>query len=68
MGPKHKEHIFDAIKTSLFEQEVREGQRLNYNKLYDRVNEKLKESRNNIGISPRDFNSELTLLVPRGKD
>jgi hypothetical protein len=63
---KHREHIFNAIKICLLDREVKGEQRLNYNTLYDKVNDKIKESRGE-GISPRDFSSELKLLVEEGK-
>ncbi|HEY7573410.1 MAG TPA: hypothetical protein VH796_18780 [Nitrososphaeraceae archaeon] len=65
---RHREHIFDAIKTCLLDQEFKGEQKLNYNTLYDKVNDKIKESRiEGKGISPRDFSSELKLLVEEGK-
>jgi hypothetical protein len=66
MGNKHKEYIFNAIRDGLLEQESKEEQRLSYNALYDKVNRKIKGSRGE-GISPRDFSSELKLLVKEKK-
>ncbi len=58
----HREHIFNAIRDCLLDREVKGEQKLNYTKLYETVNHKIKESRGE-GISPRDFSSELKMMV-----
>jgi hypothetical protein len=60
----HKGDIFEAIKDSLLE----DSNNLNYSKLYEKVNEKLKLSRNKpkVKISTRDFGSEINILLNEG--
>jgi hypothetical protein len=65
MIAEHKEDVFEAIKLSLLE-----STSLNYSKLYEKVNEKLKLSRNKpnvkYALSTRDFGSEINLLSDEG--
>ena len=62
----HKQDIFEAIKDSLLE--VENNNNLNYSKLYEKVNEKLKLSRNKqkVKLSTRDFGSEIKILLDEG--
>jgi hypothetical protein len=59
----HKRDIFEAIKVSLLE-----DNNLNYSKLYEKVNEKLKLSRDKpkVKLSTRDFGSEINILLNEG--
>jgi hypothetical protein len=59
----HKADVFEAIKISLLEEN-----NLNYSKLYEKVNEKLKLSRNKpkVKLSTRDFGSEINILLNEG--
>ena len=63
---QHKEDVFEAIKDSLLE--VENNNNLNYSKLYEKVNEKLKLSRNKqkVKLSTRDFGSEIKILLDEG--
>src|SRR5215813_6649550 len=62
----HKQDIFEAIIDSLLE--VDNNNNLNYSKLYEKVNEKLKLSRNKqkVKLSTRDFGSEIMILLDEG--
>lgn len=62
MGTKHRQDVFDAIRDALLEAE---GYRRGYSALYKGVNEKLQLLRKNpkFVLSPRDFSSELNILV-----
>ena len=66
MVTPHKQDIFEAIKDSLLE--VENNNNLNYSKLYEKVNEKLKLSRNKqkVKLSTRDFGSEIKILLDEG--
>ena len=61
----HKGDVFEAIKVSLLEDN---NNNLNYSKLYEKVNEKLKLSRNKpkVKLSTRDFGSEINILLNEG--
>lgn len=61
----HKRDVFEAIKDSLLE-DSSDG--LNYSKLYEKVNEKLKILRNKpkVKLSTRDFGSEINALLNDG--
>src|SRR5919197_1410163 len=61
----HKGDVFEAIKGSLLEDD---NNNLNYSKLYEKVNEKLKLSRNKprVKLSTRDFGSEINILLNEG--
>jgi hypothetical protein len=65
MVVSHKADVFEAIKLSLLEA----NSKLNYSKLYEKVNKRLKILRNKdkeVKLSTRDFNSELNILVDEG--
>ena len=59
-----KGDVFEAIKVSLLEN----NNNLNYSKLYEKVNEKLKLFRNKqkVKLSTRDFGSEINILLKEG--
>ena len=61
----HKADVFEAIKDSLLEENDND---LNYSKLYEKVNDKLRLSRNNPTgmLSTRDFGSEISILLNEG--
>jgi hypothetical protein len=62
----HKQDVFEAIRDSLLE--VGYNNNLNYSKLYESVNEKLKLFRKKprVRLSTRDFDSEINILLKEG--
>ena len=62
MGGGHRTNIFNAIADTLLEQKGKGGTGLNYNTLFRKVKEKMGRE-----ISPRDFSSEVKLLVEEKK-
>ena len=62
----HKQDVFEAIRDSLLE--VGYNNNLNYSKLYEKVNEKLKLFRNKprVRLSTRDFDSEIDISLKEG--
>jgi hypothetical protein len=63
MVTSQKGDVSEAIKVSLLE-----DNNLNYSKLYEKVNEKLKLSRDKpkVKLSTRDFGSEINILLNEG--
>jgi hypothetical protein len=67
MSTKHRQDIFDAIRDTLLHQKEN---RLSYSNLYKKVNEKLqglKEKTIFKKLSPRDFSSEIKIMVEEGR-